>query len=155
MLKETVNTIDGASKDLLLEQLAAVQETLTAIEDKIEPAPARYPDTFEQLQIFAAPYVKHGNEFYQECMNFRGKIDRYMMTIRGLRRQIPSKGNVRAWDETYSRLSSAFEDMAMSAMQSVSALGAFYLHTMHMAAMACDCDTEKMNTILEQAQAPA
>lgn len=137
----------------ILEQLEAMREALNTIEERIEPTPAKYPDSFEQAKIFLAPYVLHGQAFYKECLSFRSKIDEYMMDLRRVHLSLPSKGNAMAWRKTFEALEDYFDDQCHALMGQVTALGNYYLHAMHMAAMACECDFVAMNTALLDTQA--
>lgn len=154
MSKETVNTIEtqGNSADTILEQIEAVRAMLDVIEEKIDPAPAMYPDTFDQMQIFVAPYVKRSTEFYRECLAFRSKIDDFMMDWRRMRTSIPTNGNYAAWSKTLDELTTGFDEMAHGTLAQVSGLGSFSRFLCHMAAMACNCDEEHMRTVLQECE---
>lgn len=149
MLKDTVNGKGTQGNSAIIDQLAELQNQLEAIAEKVEPTPAKYPDTFEQAAIFAAPYVKRGEDFHRECLAFQSKIDAYMMQTRKAFRHIPSKGNAVAWTKTLELLESHFDDQCHALMRQASALGDYYRHIMHMAAMACDCDIDAMTEAIK------
>lgn len=149
MQKNHIDTHAEVNTDVVLEQLENVRDILNGIEGKIDPAPAQYPDTFDQMQIYTAPYLKRATVFYRECLEFKARIDSFMMDWRRMATAMPSKGNRVAWRLTQENLDTAFDDLARGVMDQTQALGAFARYMGLTAAMACDCDHEAMEKALQ------